>query len=315
MKKHILKIITLFFAINFFIIAAEQNIGVIINKKFDKTLIEKLRAEIKNEFSGSSINASIEEVIFSDSKSLQGNIDSMNKNKKIDAIFVLDSNSKLLSLKSKKTLIFPFGLEYYSAIPKNFIYISGELEIDKDLKLLKEAGSIKNIAFFISSYTVSKYPKFINTLKTSATKNNLQPTFVPVESEIQTIISSIEKNDAIYIISNQEIISIIELAAAKNKLSFVVSPDNINISSALMGYDFSSEIEKRLRAGVQNYSNSLQGRGKYSVFSMGKVSENRFFNLEVANKINITPSKTFLSNFIKVISIKEKNSPLLQLET
>ncbi|MGL4393183.1 MAG: TolC family protein, partial [Fusobacteriaceae bacterium] len=46
-----------------------------------------------------------------------------------------------------------------------------------------------------------------------------------------------------------------------------------------------------------------------------KVSENRFFNLEVANKINITPSKTFLSNFIKVISIKEKNSPLLQLET
>lgn len=314
MKKSILKII-LFLSLSIIIFAADYPVGILVNEKYGKALENKVREEIKNEFKDSDVNVKITQVEYVNMQTFSQGLKKLDGNKELNAIFVLDYTTDLNELKIQKMIIYPFGIgEGEGVLSDKLIFIQGNLDLDSDIKDLKELREIKKILYVVSPETIRNSDKFMEKLSEASNSNGLEHKIVKLSENIETIKKEILNADAVYIVSNSNVKEILKFSTENNKMTYLANLESSNAKYSMMAYDLQLESDKRIRAGVNSYANKLFGKQEYSIATLGKVSEKRFFNKSIARGMNLYPTERYLKDF-KVVGDASKNAPKLELES
>lgn len=313
MKRSISGII-LFLFTSIVMLAADHSVGILVNEKYGRVLENKIKEEFKKEFKDMETRVNVAQVEYVNSENFSEGLKKLEGNKNLDAIFVLDYTTDLSKLKSNKTIVYPFGIGAGEGeLSNKLIFVQGKLDIDSDLKDLKDLKDIRKIVYITSPKTIKKYEEFSASLTEVSKGNGIESKIISLDSGSENLKREILNADAVYIISNDNVKEILKFATENNKLTYLANLELSNAKYSLVAYDFQLETDKRIRTSVNDYSNRIQGKEEYSIVSLGKVSDKRFFNKSISRSINVHPTGRFLKDF-KVMGETEKDAPKLGLE-
>lgn len=309
MVKYLSKIF-LFLLTTLSLLGQTKGIGVIFpNLEISEQLEKILEEELKLNFEGSELVGKIEARAYLDKSSMKDSIAAMNKNRKVDGVFVLDYNNLNFTPQSSKYISYPLGfLPLGKETAENIEFIFGEPDIVRDIEKIKEIKDIKRMAFYISS-TTENYKK---TVSEKLKKIGVESKFYQINSSQEELENQLLQADGVYIISNDDLgVNILERAKEKKIPSFVVSLNPKLVEDSLMGYDLSTEMNKRVRTAVFNYVNYLTGERQNSVKNLGLLKSELFFNSSISNIIELYPGILFVQG-MKLV--EDKNTvPKLKL--
>ncbi len=295
-------------------LATDYSVGILVNEKYGRVLENKIKEELKKEFKDIEANVKVAQVEYVNSENFSEGLKKLDGNKNLDTIFVLDYTTDLSKLKSKKMIVYPFGIGAGEGeLSNKLIFVQGKLDIDSDLKDLKELRDINKIVYLTSPKTIKKYDEFSLNITEISNKNGLESKIISLDSDSEILKKEILNSDAVYIISNDNVKEILKFATENNKLTYLANLELSNAKYSLISYDFQLETDKRIRTSVNNYSNKIQNKEEYSIAFLGKVSDKRFFNKSISRGINIHPTGRILKDF-KVMGETLKDAPKLELE-
>lgn len=313
MKKSILKTI-LFLLLSIVTFSADYTVGLLVNEKYGKKMEDKVRAELKNQFKDTGIDVKVKSVEYVNSDNFKNGFEKLNSNNGIETIFVLDYQAGMKNLKSDKFVIYPFSLEDNSQQNSgNIVFIQGKLDVDSDLKELKGLRQVDNLLYVVSSENITNFDKFSKNLTEIANKNSINAKVVSTTQGNQAIIDQIKDYDAIYVISSGNVKEILNSAVEQNKMTYLADFGMSNVENSMISYEFTGEVDKRVRSAVNTYANRVQGRDELSIISLGNVSEKRIFNKNIARSMNVFPTGKILKDY-RVVGAVQQDVPVLELE-
>lgn len=330
MSKLLKSIFLLFFLVSISLFSEVKGIGVILPDSQNNFLLRELKSELKTNFEGSELSIDIADISYSNKESLERGIERLNKNSKVDVIFILDYHiSEIEKLKkSSKLIIYPFGLAKLNKNPgKNIMYIYSEPDYISDLKKLNEITPFKKLTFIIGDSLIKNSSEEILKMKNEMNKLGIKVSLVNSSESLEKINKELDDSEAVYLITNSKVnLDVAKLALSKKIPTFFVSFCKETNDKVLLGYDFNLEIKKRIRTSVFNYSNLLKGKEETSVLNLGKVVGDRFYNVKIAEEIKIYPGALVIQslkhvgtkaeiykklNMKEAVKIGVDNNPLL----
>lgn len=285
------KIFFLLFIFNFSLFAKTLDIGVILENKSQcsETALEILKDELNKNFAGTNFSPKITEKFYLTNHNVQDGIDELNKNPKIDGIFILTCAplENIANLKQSKFYSMPLGFgNKGSNIPKNLNYIYSNLDLNIYLMPFKELNGVTEIDVLVSNMNS-------NNLKKLAQNTNIPGIKV-------NVLKSTEDN----------------LTNAVNKKipSFLIDFNEELKPYAYSGLNLNKEFRKRLRAASLNYMFFKTKKQTSTIVEVNAPIKDIYLNSEVAAKIDIYPNLIFLQD-LSQINTPEIINPKLTLKS
>lgn len=290
----------LFFIFTVVTFAASRGIGVVFPNYESSQNFEKLiDGELHINFEGSGLTPKIVERAYLDRTTLKSSVDRMLRNPNINGVFVLDYNENLYIPKTDKFVAYPFGIiPIDKKVSDNIKYIYSEPNVVSNIKKMRELKEIKTLSVVMSTKNKNYDKKILSELK----KIGIETILLDDQLPLNKIKASFEKSDAVYLISNEsEIFKISEIATSMNLPTFIVSLNPEAYKYGLLGYNFSYEVNKRIRTAAFDFFNYVIGDDRDPVTDLGYLNGELFFNIEISNEIKLYPDILFIQgmNLIK----------------
>lgn len=285
-------------------------VGVLIDKsEMTQGIIDELKGELKLNFAGTGYEPEILETYEVDNQNFKISLEKLEKNSKINGIFILtyEKPGEVKFLNKNKFYSFPLGFEKNSSLNKfkNVNYISGNLEIKDDLKLMKELKPITRMGMFVPVETIHQGMS-LKELEAPFREEKIGLELISESTTTEQLDNILNNVDGVYIISYGNYgKKILEKALEKKKLTFTVDFSSSLNNQSLMGYNLKTEVKRRLRAGALNYMMYKTKGKRVLITDAGNIRKNIFFNMNIAHMIDCYPSLIFLQG---IESVKEEES-------
>ncbi len=322
MKRKNLAAVLLLFLFAFVLAKETVGVGVVyddekphLNERLKKVFLDELR---KN-FEGSNFEPEIISEMHAAKGEYLGKIDELQKNSKIDGIFLMSVRGGIEAIESRgfdKFVTAPFGGESFAKGKdiRNYNYIYSVFPIKEDVQMMSELKEVKNLTFFIPELIVESdtYNQISELLKGEMKNIGVEAEVLPIDSPEDVIKDSLDRSQAVYfILGGSGFEKTLEMAAERKIMTFSMTFDFEKNDGTLFEYDNSKEIVKRIRAASVNFVNHIKGEtrdGVKIVEQLGNVERNIIFDMETARRIGIYPNLIFLQkvNVVNDINIGEK---------
>jgi len=281
------KLLFLLFIFNFSLFAKTLDVGVILenHSQFSETALEILKDELNKNFAGTNFSPKITEKFYLTNHNIQDGINKLNKNPKIDGVFILTCAplENISNLQQNKFYSLPLGFgDKGKNIPKNLNYIYSNLDLNSYLVPFKELNEVTEVDVLISNINSGNLNKLAQHTNIPGVKINV------LRSSKDNLIKAIDKKVPSFLIDFNE-----ELK-----------------SYAYSGVNLNKEFRKRLRAASLNYMFFKTKKDMSTIVEVNAPIKDIYLNSEVATKIDIYPNLIFLQDLSQVNNPEIKNSNL-----
>ena len=284
------KILFILFIFNFSLFAKTLDVGVILenHSQCSETALEILKDELNKNFAGTNFSPKITEKFYLTNHNIQDGINKLNKNPKIDGVFILTCAplENISNLQQNKFYSVPLGFgDKGMNIPKNLNYIYSNLNLNDYLMPFKELNGVTEIDVLISNMNSNNLNKLAQNVKLPGIKVNV------IRANKENLINAIDKKIPSFLIDFNE-----ELKP------YTYSGLNLN-----------KEFRKRLRAASLNYMFFKTKKDMSTIVEVNPPIKDIYLNSEVATKIDIYPNLIFLQD-LSQINTPETQNPKLTLK-
>lgn len=284
------KILFLLFIFNFYLFAKTLDVGVILenHSQCSENALEILKDELNKNFAGTNFSPKITETFYLTNHNIQDGINKLNKNPKIDGVFILTCAplENISNLQQSKFYSMPLGFgKKGSNTPKNLNYIYSNLDLNNYLAPFKELNGITEIDVLISNMNSSNLQKLAQNTNIPGIKINV------LKSTKENLLNAIEKKVPSFLIDFNE-----ELKPY-----------------AYAGLNLNKEFRKRLRAASLNYMFFKTKKDMSTIVEVNPPLKDIYLNSEVAAKIDIYPNLIFLQD-LSQINVPDIPNPKLTLK-
>lgn len=285
------KLIFLLFIFNFSLFAKTLDVGVILesHSQCSEAALEILKDELNKNFAGTNFSPKITEKFYLTNHNIQDGINKLNKNPKIDGVFILTCAplENISNLQQNKFYSVPLGFgDKGKNIPKNLNYIYSNLDLNDYLMPFKELNGVTEVDVLISNMNSTNLNKLAQQTNVPGVKINV------LKASKENLINAIDKKVPSFLIDFNE-----ELKPY-----------------AYSGLNLNKEFRKRLRAASLNYMFFKTKKDVSTIVEVNAPIKDIYLNSEVAAKIDIYPNLIFLQN-LSELNTKEVDNPKLKLKT
>lgn len=284
------KIFFLLFIFNFSLFAKTLDVGVILenHSQCSETALEILKDELNKNFAGTNFSPKIAEKFYLTNHNIQDGINKLNKNPKIDGVFILTCAplENITNLQQNKFYSVPLGFgDTGKNIPKNLNYIYSNLNLNDYLTPFKELNGVTEVDVLISNMSSYNLNKLANSTKIPGIKINI------LKATKESLINTIDKKVPSFLIDFNEDLK----------------------TYAYSGLNLNKEFRKRLRAASLNYMFFKTKKNMSMIVEVNPPIKDIYLNSEVATKIDVYPNLIFLQDLSQV-NTSEKINPKLTLK-
>lgn len=281
------KLLFLLFIFNFSLFAKTLDVGVILenHSQCSETALEVLKDELNKNFAGTNFSPKITEKFYLTNHNIQDGINKLNKNPKIDGVFILTCAplENISNLQQNKFYSVPLGFgDKGKNIPKNLNYIYSNLDLNDYLMPFKELNGVTEVDVLISNMNSSNLNKLAQHTNIPGVKINV------LRASKENLINAIDKKVPSFLIDFNE-----ELKPY-----------------AYSGLNLNKEFRKRLRAASLNYMFFKTKKDMSTIVEVNAPIKDIYLNSEVATKIDIYPNLIFLQDLSQVNNPEMANPKL-----
>ncbi|MGL6099589.1 MAG: TolC family protein [Fusobacteriaceae bacterium] len=281
------KILLFIFLLNFSAFAKVLHVGVILEGQSQNSEIalSVLSEELSKNFAGTDFEPKVLEKFYLTNHNIEDGIQKLNRNPKIDGIFILTCApfEDIKNLNKNKFYSIPLGFGTRTkGVSKNVNYIHSNLNLNSFLAPFKELNGVKELDVLISN----------------TDKQNL----ASMEKKIS--IPGIKVN--VMNSSRQNLLN----AKAKGVPSFLIDFNAELIPESYAGLNLEKEFRKRLRAASLNYMFYKTKKDTGKIIEVNEPRKDIYLNSAVAGEIGFYPNLTFLQEISHINSTKKKNPSL-----
>ncbi|MEF9933493.1 MAG: TolC family protein [Cetobacterium sp.] len=316
MKKILPFLLCMVFIFNT-VYSKELGIGIILNESPVSNELEfQLKKELTSNFAGTDYTPKVIKIVYEENMGLDKAISSLEKNPKVDAIFIMSFEvpKDIKTLNKNKFYSFPLGFFPVNEekLPSNVNYVYGDLNLKEDILLLKELTDLKRVALAMPDGVSSRvHENHKKLLKKMFNDQGIGLEVINYTDSDEQINNALDNVQAVYLLSYGEGSNkVLNLANSKKLPTLSVDFSSHMNKQTLLGYDLTDEIKRRARAAALNYMTYTTEQERGMISNIGDIRKNIFFNMGVAHQIEYYPSLVFLQ---QISTINEYKKPKMRL--
>ncbi|MEG0398032.1 MAG: hypothetical protein RR656_03000 [Cetobacterium sp.] len=254
MKKILPFLLCMVFIFNT-VYSKELGIGIILNESPVSNELEfQLKKELTSNFAGTDYTPKVIKIVYEENMGLDKAISSLEKNPKVDAIFIMSFEvpKDIKTLNKNKFYSFPLGFFPVNEekLPSNVNYVYGDLNLKEDILLLKELTDLKRVALAMPDGVSSRvHENHKKLLKKMFNDQGIGLEVINYTDSDEQINNALDNVQAVYLLSYGEGSNkVLNLANSKKLPTLSVDFSSHMNKQTLLGYDLTDEIKRRARS-------------------------------------------------------------------